>query len=208
MDRIGDLFGGPETGSPAKPAANREPRRQAGAVFFAVKPDADAAAKALAQAMTLRATQGLQSMPSAREVFHITLFAIGDLPELPQARIDAASRIAASFQASPFEVTLDRALTFETKKPKQPLVLAGGDGVVKIRMLRQALLGDMKRAGIRPTAGSDEPHMTLLYDARKVPEQPIEPITWTVRDVVLVHSLYGLGRHEELGRWPLLDGGP
>ncbi len=70
-------------------------------------------------------------------------------------------------------------------------------------MLQRALLADMKRAGIRPTEKSDKPHVTLLYDSRLVPEQPVEPVRWTVTEFVLVHSHQGLGRHEELGRWAL-----
>ena len=201
MDMIGDLFGNPESSSPAA-APPSLGRRPPGAVFFALKPDDDAGTQAMARAEELRAAHGLRDKPR-KELLHVTLFAIGDLPALPQERIDAAIKIASAFRMAPFEITLDRALTFNTRKPKLPLVLAGSDGVAKVRILRQALLADMKRAGIRPTAGSDESHMTLLYDPRQVPEQPIEPIHWTVRDFVLVHSHYGLGKHEELGRWSL-----
>jgi RNA 2',3'-cyclic 3'-phosphodiesterase len=200
----GDLFGGGNNNGSSPVAASRSDRRRApGAVFFAVKPDEETGKKALAQAKDLQAAHGLRDRLQARELFHITLFAIGNFPTLPQAQIDDAIKTAAAFRMQPFEITLDRALTFDTKKPKLPLVLAGSNGVTKVRMLRQALLADMKRAGIRPTAGSDEPHMTLLYDPRKVPEQPIEPLSWTARDFVLVHSHFGLGKHEELGRWPL-----
>ena len=201
MDMIGDLFSNSGSGMTAGVSLKRD-RRPPGAVFFALKPDGDAATLAMARAEELRAAHGLRDKPRI-ELLHMTLFAIGSLPELPQERIDAAIKIASAFQMAPFEITLDRALTFNTKKPKLPLVLAGSDGVAKVRMLRQALLGDMKRAGIRPTAGSDESHMTLLYDPRQVPERPIEPIRWAARDFVLVHSHYGFGKHDELGRWPL-----
>jgi RNA 2',3'-cyclic 3'-phosphodiesterase len=202
MDMIGDLFETPEGSAPNAAAPSRDRRPPPGAVFFAVKPDDDAGTQALARAEELRTAHKLRDKPR-RELLHVTLFAIGNFPDLPKERLDAAIRIAAAFRMAPFDITLDRALTFNTRKPKLPLVLAGSDGIAKVRMLRQALLGDMKRAGIRPTAGSDESHMTLLYDPLNVPERPIEPIRWTVRDFVLVHSHYGLGKHDELGRWPL-----
>jgi 2'-5' RNA ligase len=46
-------------------------------------------------------------------------------------------------------------------------------------------------------------HVTLLYDKRVVDEQPIEPISWTVREFVLVRSLHGQTRHTDVARWQL-----
>jgi 2'-5' RNA ligase len=36
-----------------------------------------------------------------------------------------------------------------------------------------------------------------------VPEQKIEPVEWTVREIVLVHSLLGRTEHRPLARWTL-----
>jgi 2'-5' RNA ligase len=36
-----------------------------------------------------------------------------------------------------------------------------------------------------------------------VPEQAIEPIEWTVREIVLVHSLLGRTTHRHVARLPL-----
>jgi 2'-5' RNA ligase len=47
------------------------------------------------------------------------------------------------------------------------------------------------------------PHVTLLYDARNVTVQPVDPLGWTVREFVLVHSLLGQTRYRVLGRWTL-----
>jgi 2'-5' RNA ligase len=44
------------------------------------------------------------------------------------------------------------------------------------------------------------PHVTLLYDDDNIASHPIEPVGWTVREVVLVRSLYGSGRYEYLAR--------
>ena len=45
--------------------------------------------------------------------------------------------------------------------------------------------------------------MTLLRDVVEIAAQTIEPITWTAREFVLVHSLIGQTRHIPLGRWAL-----
>ena len=51
------------------------------------------------------------------------------------------------------------------------------------------------------------PHLTLLFDERRVVERGVEPIGWTVRELVLVRSLHGQARHVALGRWPLKKAG-
>jgi 2'-5' RNA ligase len=47
--------------------------------------------------------------------------------------------------------------------------------------------------------------VTLLRDNRRIAEQSIEPISWTAREVVLVHSLLGQTIHRDLVRLPLLQ---
>jgi 2'-5' RNA ligase len=59
-------------------------------------------------------------------------------------------------------------------------------------------------AGVRHKSGKQfTPHVTLLRDRISVPEQEIEPICWTAREFVLVHSLLGQTQHIPLGRWSL-----
>jgi 2'-5' RNA ligase len=49
-----------------------------------------------------------------------------------------------------------------------------------------------------------EPHMTLLYQGHVIPEVMLDkPVTWTVRDFALVHSLQGESKHEQLCYWLL-----
>lgn len=42
------------------------------------------------------------------------------------------------------------------------------------------------------------PHVTLLYDAKTVARQAIDPIRWRVSKIALVHSHFGKTHHEEL----------
>ena len=59
----------------------------------------------------------------------------------------------------------------------------------------------MTKRGLRRRVNADfTPHLTLLRDARKVEEQPIVPICWTVSEFVLIHSDRG---HTHLARWTL-----
>ncbi|HKD21396.1 MAG TPA: hypothetical protein VKB71_05260, partial [Rhizomicrobium sp.] len=61
------------------------------------------------------------------------------------------------------------------------------------------------RAGLGgATQGEFQPHITLARDETRVkPEAVSPPISWTVREIVLVHSLLGKTTHIHLGRWPL-----
>jgi 2'-5' RNA ligase len=57
-----------------------------------------------------------------------------------------------------------------------------GPGLAGLTTLRQALA----------SRSAFTPHVTLLYDRQSVPEACIdEPITWTVRDFVLVQTCRG-----------------
>jgi 2'-5' RNA ligase len=102
-----------------------------------------------------------------------------------------------NFQNPPFRVVFDRVMSFRNGA----LVLRGDDGLIGLEILQQRLsdvLDGRPRQARRFT-----PHMTLLRDSRLVDERPIEPIGWTVREFVLVHSLLGRTRHRHLVRVPL-----
>jgi RNA 2',3'-cyclic 3'-phosphodiesterase len=62
----------------------------------------------------------------------------------------------------------------------------------------------LKRAGLgAATQGDFQPHVTLAYDKLRLKPFAVEPVSWTVREFVLVHSLLGRTTHIPLGRWPL-----
>jgi 2'-5' RNA ligase len=107
----------------------------------------------------------------------------------------------------PFEVTFDRVLSFKGRPGHRPLVLTGETGLNPLIDFQQALgeaLGKaLGKAGLRLSRARFTPHLTLLYDEGKFDPRPIEPITWTVRDFVLIHSWLGKTLYVEKGRWPL-----
>ena len=168
-------------------------------LFFAIVPGTLARASIGAVTQDLRNKHALTGKPLA-ERLHVSLHGIGEYPSFPDEIAARAIEAAASVAMAPFEVTFDRAMSFAGKAGQLPLVLVGEatDGVAA---LQQALGGVLAKAGL--AARRSTPHLTLLYDVRRVEEQPVAPIGWTVREFVLVHSLLGRGLYKSLGRWPL-----
>lgn len=174
-------------------------------LFFAIFPDAAAAARIAQLAQRLRSEHGLKAKPLAAERFHITLHHLGDYTGLPQRVVAEAMRAAAAVAMPQFELTFDRALSFRGKPGNRPFVLRGCDGLVTLAAFHRVLVAALYKAGL---AGGGEkspytPHVTLLYDDALVSERPVETVTWTVREFVLVHSLLGRTVHVPLARWPL-----
>ena len=74
---------------------------------------------------------------------------------------------------------------------------------IDLRELGQRLGLSLRRHGLRPEH-SRTPHMTLVYDGSyDVRDREVEALPWTASELLLVLSPQGLGRHEQLGSWPL-----
>jgi 2'-5' RNA ligase len=174
-------------------------------LFFALQPDADAAARIASLAQTLRDAHELKGKPLKTPHLHVTLHFLGDHVGLPQPLVAAASQAAARIACPPFHVTFDRVASFRNKARRpQPLVLLCSDDESALVAFRQTLTDALKQEGL--AQGLDmrfTPHVTLLYDTRVLPERQVEPIQWVVTEFVLIHSLIGKTRHIPLGRWPL-----
>lgn len=157
-------------------------------------------------ASRLRLEHGLSGMPLLTERLHVTLYHLGDFAGLPPHIVamakDAADALAAGMQ--PFEITFDRAASFSSKPGNHPYVLLGGDGIAAVVHFQQALRVAMAKAGLKiSNTHSYTPHVTLLYDAKSVEEHAVAPVSWTVNEFVLVHSLLGATKHVPLARWAL-----
>jgi 2'-5' RNA ligase len=57
-----------------------------------------------------------------------------------------------------------------------------------------------KRPGPRSGSAGICAIVALRFDDRAVEEHPIWPLGWTVRDLILIHSMKG---HRHLASWPL-----
>lgn len=173
-------------------------------LFFALLPDAAAAARIAAVARTLKSDLGLKGRPLAVDRFHITLHFLGDHVGLPEPLVAALRQVAGRVALPPFRVAFDRAVSFTGKPRRRPFVLRGDNGLAAVMDLQQQLGDAMRAFGLDHLIDARfTPHVTLLYDDRTLPEMPVEPIEWTVSEFVLVDSLIGQARHVPLARWPL-----
>jgi 2'-5' RNA ligase len=184
-----------------------KPRKKFGAtqkdrIFFALLPDAEAAARITAAAEELKLAHGFTGTLTRPEHLHITLFHLGDWIALPEEIVRIASMAAAKLDAAPFEVRLHRAVSFSNSTGVYPFVLLSEsealyDFQTKLGVaLTQGGLGGA-------TKGEFKPHVTLLRDETRAKPAAIAPIVWRAMDFVLVHSLLGKTTHVHLGRWPL-----
>ena len=173
-------------------------------LFIAAIPDNAAALKIQETTPLLCKEHGLKGTPIAMERLHVTLHFIGVFADLPQGIVARTREAAASVKRTPFDVVFDRVKSFSGGKGKRPIVLRSSSGLEALVAFQRALSGAMARAALdRFKQPKFMPHLTLLYDSRRVAEQAIEPIGWTVNEFVLVRSRLGLSRHETLARWPL-----
>ena len=172
-----------------------------GQLFLASKPGADAAVRIYRLAEVVKCARHFGGDLIVPHHLHITLFPLDDRRYSLQHTVLKACEAAQEVRMPPFEVWFDRIGSFRGRPDNHAFVLLGGDGLSGLRLLRQTLGEAMVRKGLRHLVNKEfTPHITLLYDRRKVEEQPIEPIAWTVGEFVLIHSLYG---HAHLARWPL-----
>jgi RNA 2',3'-cyclic 3'-phosphodiesterase len=175
-------------------------------LFFAILPDASAASRIAKIAEQLRSAHGLKGKTLRSDHFHVTLHHLGNYAGLPPDVVTVAEDVAAFIASAmpPFDVAFDYAESFSSAPRNRPLVLRGGDGLIALTAFQQVLGTPLKRTAVRRwLKPAYTPHLTLLYDDRSVPHQAVETVSWTARELVLVHSTVGQGRHVHLGRWPL-----
>ncbi len=183
-----------------QPTSHAETHR----VFFALMPD-ERARHAIGQA----AAQVQQQHPvlHARwvkpERYHATLNFLGDYPALPGDVVEKASSAADRLHASPFAWTLDYAASFRGREP--PCVLRGTFVPDPLLLLWRDLNTALAHAGLhRHLERQYTPHITLAYARRELPATTlVEPITWQIDKIVLIHNVVGKGHYQLLGTWPL-----
>jgi 2'-5' RNA ligase len=173
--------------------------QQLDGLFFSIFPDQAAAVRIANTAEHFRRAYGLKGAPLLTDRFHVTVHGLGNYDGLPRGVVAKAIAAGMAVKSMPFEVAFDRVTSFAGSNA---LVLCGGDGVDGLVMFHQSLAIAMWNSGLCASL-QFMPHITLLYDGRRIEEQFIEPIRWTVRDFVLVHSLRGRTMHIPLERWRL-----
>lgn len=166
------------------------------AVFFGLYPDS----RASDRASRLARTSGLT--PAGR--MHVTLVGLphGDAPPA-EAWLAKVVSAGGRVRHPPFLIELTILGSFgRPGGDEQAVVLRGEDGVIGIHQLCEAILRQLKAEGLRGRP-SGTPHLTVAHSRRFLPDQPVDPVRWTARELLLIHSFQGEGRHEILARWPL-----
>jgi 2'-5' RNA ligase len=171
---------------------------------LAIKPDHEAAARIYRLAGIIKRARGFEGDLIEPERLHISLFFLGWRDDLPEKIIAGIHRAAAELRVMPFEVTFDRTISFSSQRDNRPFVLVGSEGMFRLKAFHTSFGAAMMRNDLKCWVHAiSTPHVTLLYDKQIVDEHPIEPISWIVREYVLVRSLHGQKRHIQLARWQL-----
>jgi RNA 2',3'-cyclic 3'-phosphodiesterase len=213
---------GDKTGEQKGEQKSHSAPRLTDGLFFGIFPDADIATRIRQFAVDLRDRHGLKGEPLRTDRIHCTLFPIGSFfGGLPPQIVEPALRAAAAVTMPRFDVTFDYVQKFGRSAKGGPFVLRGGADLAGLEALRHALAQALHHEGFDGAVMSRfTPHVTLLYDRKREaawdiempteslehiePVESLEPVRWTVREFVLIHSLLGRTRHIPLGRWPLL----
>ncbi len=164
-------------------------------LFFALIPDERTVEAICGTRRHLCEATGISGTEILPEHLHVALCHVGDAAEPPPAEaIDALVERASQVDLPSFRVSFTRAKS-----------LGNGKSVAAVKTLSTRLRDLL----IKPGAERREPfmpHMTLLRSKTLVPPREVSPVTWTAREIVLVHSLPGRTTHRHVGRLPLRPG--
>ena len=165
-------------------------------LFFALWPDAQAAAALAAMARELALRCGGKPVP--QDKIHLTLVFLGDLDE---DRLEDAMRAPSGLELAGFGVTLDQVGSFAGARVgwagcRQPAPGLAG--------LQSGLARRLAERGFAPDERPYTPHVTLARKiARPIPRSPVPEIGWRARELALVRSDLGKGSYTTLAGWDL-----
>lgn len=166
--------------------------------YFALRPDVAASAAAMGVSATLRC-MGRLAKAIKRENLHVSLFPFWSGNEAPFDATEVASGYMQTIRCAPFDLEFDMAMSFRGGTG-YAVVLGAAQGISPLYGLRRQFVRRFEKV-IR--AGSFTPHMTLFYSDRLVEKQPVMRVSWTAREILLIHSFVGQARQEVVARWPL-----
>ncbi len=172
-------------------------------VFFGLSLPAVKAEQIMQLTQAVVERRCLIATPRPADLLHVSLVGVGDFTgPLPVSIIEAAKAGVSTLRIAPFEVTFSSVASYGGNAIV--LQACAGDGVLV--EFREALRLALWKAGVRlPEKGARSgfsPHVTMAYGDR-VSGFPVDPISWTVDEFVLIDSWVGQSKHVTLGRWPL-----
>lgn len=193
MQLVLDLGGGREL-RPRE--GGRQPR-----YFFALLPDAEAKPQIHRLAGELSAQLHASGELRDPDKYHVTLRGIA-APDGPFGQSIAMARaIAAAIRRTSFAVMFNQAASFG-KPPNYAFSLTTRADLLAAGGLSAALLAALRRAGLKVDGASFQPHVTLFYDRRRREPIDLPPLSWQVREFVLIESI-DRRPYQILDSWPL-----
>lgn len=134
-----------------------------------------------------------------RADLHMTLHFLGQVAE---DRLDLLHDLGAATAGQPFLLVLDRIGHFP-----RPRVLWAGPSAAppELGALHGDLAQGLRTRGFEVETRRFHPHVTLARKIRRPPASaPLEPLSWPVRELVLVESRGDeVPHYHPIGRWPL-----
>lgn len=182
------------------------PEAPLSSLFFALRPDAAAAAGIAEYGTTFAGRHGFKGSLQAEERLHATMLYIDEYRGIPPYVVERAIAAATSISLPQFEIAFDRLSSFPGKGAKRPLVLLTGESGPEIRTLQEKLHAAVVMAGLKPRMKPGyTPHVTLGYGKAVMETELADPFGWVVKEFVLLESLVGQSEHVLRGRWPLVE---
>ena len=183
-------------------SAGRDVRHR---IFFSLYPPVETAERIARLMDRLFETGALGGRRVTRDCLHVTLYGLGGYNSIPRDHIDEVCGAISHLKMCPFDLVLNRMMSFQNTDGSQPRVLTGEDGVYGADALHGAIYAVLTKGNSRRRrAPRLTPHLTLSYEEHVLPDAFIDPLRWRVQDFRLIHSAHGESRHEVLGRWPLV----
>lgn len=183
-------------------APSREGRFE---LFLALFPDPALLLSIQEQRDAVRRKHGVIGSNLPLDRLHVSLLGFGSNTSDFLIKTVCRTAVEAARATPPFDVEFGYARGFRKQPGGHPLVLTDdGTGNRGLRKFQQLLLDRL--AGRTPSSAANSrfsPHLTLLYGDQIPDLEAIEPIGWTVNEIVLVRSAVGEGRYDYPGRWPL-----
>jgi 2'-5' RNA ligase len=165
-------------------------------LFFALWPDAAAAARLAALSTGLALLAGGRAVPQAK--IHLTLVFLGDVED---AALDAALELPEGLAPASFEVVLDQVGSFRGARVAWAGCRAAARGLAD---LHDGIAERARRVGFALEERPYSPHVTLARKiGRPIARRDADPIAWQARSFALVRSELGRGSYATLREWVL-----
>ncbi len=180
-------------------------------LFFALQPGDSVAMQLTRAAQQARAAKLFTGDGRPVHTHHLTLHflgahVVGMHGEFPAGLVLDAMAAANSVAFPPFEFIIDR-IERLGRGERVPCVLRSAQGSdAALRLFHETIGAAMRVAGLSCYLERRQfaPHVTLAYSGSEAePLALAEPITWSVREFVLLESHVGRSLHNRLGAWPL-----